>query len=68
MSTHGGGGDPRSLDALERARSLARQARDEEAKRVYLEILASDAGNFDALNELGTLALKGGFRSAARTA
>ena len=55
-------------EALERARVLARHARDEEARQAYLEILHIDPANFAALNELGTLALKGGFRSAARTA
>lgn len=54
--------------ALARARDLARLARDEEAKRAYLDILRDDPQNFSALNELGTLALSGGFRSAARTA
>jgi glutathione synthase/RimK-type ligase-like ATP-grasp enzyme len=57
------------LDAvLERARALVRAARDEDAKRTYLEVLHRDPANFCALNELGTLALAGGFRSAARTA
>jgi hypothetical protein len=55
-------------EALERARALAAQADDEGAKRAYLELLARDPTNFFALNELGTLALAGGFRSAARTA
>jgi hypothetical protein len=55
-------------EALEQARALARQARDEEARSAYLEVLRIDPANFAALNELGTLALKGGFRSAARTA
>jgi Tfp pilus assembly protein PilF len=58
----------RTQEALENARSLARQARDEEAKQAYIEILRGEPTNFPALNELGTLALKGGFRSAARTA
>ena len=56
------------LDALERARALAAQADDEGAKRAYLDVLRQDPANFFALNELGTLALAGGFRSAARTA
>jgi Tetratricopeptide repeat len=55
-------------EALERARSLARHGQDEAAKAAYVEVLRLDPGNFGALNELGTLALKGGFRSAARTA
>jgi hypothetical protein len=56
------------LEALERARALVAQADDEGAKRAYLDVLRQDPGNFFALNELGTLALAGGFRSAARTA
>ena len=56
------------LDTLERARALVAQADDEGAKRAYLEVLGQDPTNFFALNELGTLALAGGFRSAARTA
>ena len=55
-------------EALERARALVARADDEGAKRAYLELLGQDPGNFFALNELGTLALAGGFRSAARTA
>jgi hypothetical protein len=56
------------LDALERARALVAQADDDGAKRAYLDVLRQDPANFFALNELGTLALAGGFRSAARTA
>src|SRR6202453_3194455 len=56
------------LEALERARALARRADDEGAKQAYLDVLRRDPTNFFALNELGTLALAGGFRSAARTA
>jgi tetratricopeptide (TPR) repeat protein len=56
------------LDALERARALVRLADDEGAKQAYLDVLRADPTNFFALNELGTLALAGGFRSAARTA
>jgi hypothetical protein len=55
-------------EALERARALARQAQDESAKQAYLDVLRQDPTNFFALNELGTLALAGGYRSAARTA
>jgi tetratricopeptide (TPR) repeat protein len=55
-------------EALERARALVRQADDEGAKQAYLDVLRHDPTNFFALNELGTLALTGGFRSAARTA
>jgi hypothetical protein len=55
-------------DALERARRLARSADDAAAQRAYIDILRSDPTNVNALNELGNLALAGGFRSAARTA
>jgi len=55
-------------ELLARARAMVRGAQDEAAKQAYLEILALDPKNFSALNELGTLALAGGFRSAARTA
>jgi len=55
-------------EALARARALARAAEDEAAKQAYIEILRTDPTNFSALNELGTLAWAGGFRSAARTA
>lgn len=53
---------------LERARALAAQAEDEAAKQAYIEILRQDPTHVSALNELGTLAFSGGFRSAARTA
>ena len=52
---------------LERARTLARQGEDEAAKQAYVELLRQDPRNFDALNELATLAWAGGYRSAART-
>jgi hypothetical protein len=55
-------------EALERARALAGKADDEAAKLAYLDVLRRDPTNFNALNELGNLALAGGFRSAARTA
>ena len=53
---------------LERARTLTRQGQDEAAKQAYIELLRQDPRNFDALNELATLAWSGGYRSAARTA
>jgi hypothetical protein len=53
---------------LERARAQVATAQDEEAKQSYLDILRHDPTHFFALNELGTLAYSGGFRSAARTA
>jgi hypothetical protein len=55
-------------EALERARRLTRTGEDEAARLAYLEVVRSDPTNFFALNELGNLALAGGFRSAARTA
>ncbi len=55
-------------EALERARALSQRADDEGAKEAYLDVLRQDPTNICALNELGTLALAGGFRSAARTA
>ncbi len=54
--------------ALARARALAARGDDEAAKQAYLDVLRRDPANFSALNELGTLALSGGYRSAARTA
>jgi hypothetical protein len=53
---------------LQRARALAAKAEDEAAKQAYIEILHRDPTHLAALNELGTLAFSGGFRSAARTA
>jgi hypothetical protein len=53
---------------LEHARALAAAAQDEAAKQSYLDILRHDPTHFFALNELGTLAYSGGYRSAARTA
>src|SRR5271155_5649360 len=55
-------------DALERARRLTRTGEDEAAQLAYIDVLRSDPANFHALNELGNLALAGGFRSAAKTA
>ena len=55
-------------EALERARRLSRTGEDAAARLAYLEVVRSDPTNFYALNELGNLALAGGFRSAARTA
>jgi tetratricopeptide (TPR) repeat protein len=57
-----------TLEALAQARELVRRADDEAAIHIYVDILRADPTNFSALNELGTLALAGGFRSAARTA
>jgi glutathione synthase/RimK-type ligase-like ATP-grasp enzyme len=55
-------------NALAQARALAARAEDEAAKQAYLDILRADPTHLAALNELGTLAYSGGFRSAARTA
>ncbi len=58
----------RRQELLARARALADDGQDEPAKAAYLEVLKSDPGDFAALNELGTLALATGHRSAAQTA
>lgn len=55
-------------EALRQARTLAAQAEDEAARQAYLAVLRIDPTHFSALNELGTLAYAGGFRSAARSA
>jgi hypothetical protein len=54
--------------ALQRARRHAVRGEDQAAQRAYLEILSRDPTHRAALDELGTLAHAGGFRSAARTA
>jgi hypothetical protein len=54
--------------ALDHARELAARGEDEAAKLAYLEVLSADPTHLAALNELGNLALAGGYRSAARTA
>jgi hypothetical protein len=55
-------------DKLMRARRLTSIGEDEAARQAYMEVVRNDPTNFYALNELGNLALAGGFRSAARTA
>src|ERR1700735_2532906 len=60
--------DAAIADALAHAVALAATGEDEAAKQAYLDVLRRDPTHFHALNELGTLALLGGFRSAARTA
>ncbi len=55
-------------DALAHARALTQRADDAAATAAYMEILRRDSTHLQALTELGTLALAGGFRSAARTA
>ncbi len=54
--------------ALERARGLAAAGEDEAARQAYIEVLRHNPTHHAALDELGTLAYAGGFRSAARTA
>jgi hypothetical protein len=60
--------DAVNADALARAAALVANGQDEAAKQLYLDVLRRDPTHFHALNELGTLALSGGFRSAALTA
>lgn len=60
--------EPEIAEPLARARVLAARADDAAAREAYLEVLRRDPTHFVALNELGNLALSGGFRSAARTA
>ncbi len=55
-------------ELLAKARALASAADDEAAKLAYLDVLRHDPAHLGALNELGNLALAGGYRSAARTA
>jgi Tetratricopeptide repeat len=53
---------------LERARGLAAIGEDQAAQQAYIEVLRRNPTHRAALDELGTLAYAGGFRSAARTA
>jgi glutathione synthase/RimK-type ligase-like ATP-grasp enzyme len=55
-------------ETLELARARVRRGDDAAAQQAYIEVLREDPSNFFALNELGTLALAGGYRAAARTA
>ena len=55
-------------ELLQRARRLEGAGQDEPAKAAYVELLKLDPCHFAALNELGTLALSTGHRSAAQTA
>jgi hypothetical protein len=55
-------------EVLEHARALARRGDDSGARQAYIEALRQDPTSFCALNELGSLALEGGYRSAAITA
>lgn len=54
--------------AVDRALELAGAGDDEAATQALLEILRATPAHFRALNELGSLALSRGYRSAARTA
>jgi Flp pilus assembly protein TadD len=54
-------------NAVMRARALAWSGDDEAAKAAFVEALRLDATHFEALNDLGALALASGHRSAART-
>jgi len=56
------------VQELAHARRLVAAGEDEAAKQAYLDMLRQDPTHLAALNELGTLAHAGGFRSAARTA
>ena len=53
---------------FERAGLLAALGRDDEARSEYIEVLRRDAAHFGALNDLGNLLFRTGFRTAARTA
>jgi len=55
-------------ELLKTARVSASRGDDGAARSAYLEFLGSEPTHFAALNELGALALSGGYRSAARTA
>jgi len=61
--------DANAIDqALARARGFAARGDDDAARQAYVDVLRLDQTHFAALNELGTLAYAGGYRSAARTA
>jgi hypothetical protein len=53
---------------LQRARKLVSIGEDQAAQQAYIEVLRRNPTHRAALNELGTLAYAGGYRSAARTA
>jgi hypothetical protein len=60
--------DPLSIDlALDRARLLAELDRPDDARDVYLRIVARSPDHVRALNDFGTFLVQGGFRAAART-
>jgi hypothetical protein len=60
--------DPLSVDlALDRARLLAELDRPDEARELYLRLVARAPDHLRALNDFGTFLMRGGFRAAART-
>jgi hypothetical protein len=60
--------DPLSVDlALDRARLLADLDRPDDARDVYLRIVARVPDHLRALNDFGTFLTQNGFRAAART-
>jgi hypothetical protein len=59
---------PDAVEArYERAGLLREQGAYEKAKRDYLELIRRKPNDFGVLNDFGTLALKAGYRSAARS-
>jgi hypothetical protein len=52
---------------LDRARRLADLDRTDEARDVYLQLLARAPDDLRALNDFGTFLMRGGYRAAART-
>jgi hypothetical protein len=55
------------VNARDRARRLVEHGHIDEAREAYLQIVARDPDNVDALTDLGTLLVKSGYREAART-
>jgi hypothetical protein len=62
-------GEPRDRETalFARARQLTELGQAEDAKRLYLELLARAPGHFGAINNLGALLHEMGYRTAART-
>ena len=60
--------DPDAVEPrFERAGLLAALGRDDEARAEYVEVLKRNGAHFGALNDLGALLYRTGFRTAART-
>jgi hypothetical protein len=60
--------EPDAIEArYERAGLLREQGDFEKAKRDYLELIRRKPDDFSVLNDFGTLALKAGYRTAARS-